>query len=263
VKARLLGALAALLLFPAASLSWAAVAGEGDLITTFDGALRPRTLPRAQPAPVTVRVGGDVRSASGDVDSVPQLRRISVAINKQGKLFDRGLPRCRPRDVRTATSADALAECGTSLIGSGHVTVLTRIPDQLPFLVRAQLLAFNGPREDGQRLILAQAYAPNPPGSFILTFRVSKQAGTFGTVLTTTLPEGARKWAYLTHFDMELHRNYEYGGRRRSYVSASCSAPKGFNRAIFPFAKATYTFASGQRLKMSEAAVCRVARGSR
>lgn len=263
MKARVLGALAALLLLPAASLGWADGRAEGDLIATFDGGLRPRTLPRAQPVPVAVRVDGDIRSASGNIASVPQLERISVAINRQGRLFDRGLPSCRPRNVRPATPAEAMAECGPALIGDGHVTVLTRIPGQLPFLVRARLLAFNGPRENGQRLILAHAYAPDPPGSFILTFRVSKQAGVYGTVLTTTLPEETRKWAYLTHFDLKLHRIYDHGGRRRSYVSAACSAPPELNRVIFPLAKATYTFAGGQQLTMEEAAVCRVARGDR
>jgi hypothetical protein len=263
VKARLLAALGLLLLWPAASFSWGAAAGEGDLITTFDGALRPRVLPRSRPAPVAVRVSGDIKSASGATASLPQLRKISVAINRQGELFDRGLPSCSPRNVRDATSEGALAECGPALIGDGHVTVLVRIPEQPPFLVRARLLAFHGPREGGRRLILAQAYAPNPPGSFILTFKVSRHPGTFGTVLTTTLPVEAHKWAYLTHFDMKLHRIYTYGGRRRSYVSAACSAPPGFDRALFPFARATYTFATGQRLKMSEAAVCHVADGRR
>ena len=263
MKAKLLAALALLLLCPAASLSWGAAAGDGVLLVTFDSTLRPRTLPRSQPAPVAVRVSGDVRNVRGDAASLPQLRRISVAINRQGTLFDRGLPSCKPRDVRTATSAGALAECGPALVGDGHVSLLVRIPEQPPFLVDADLLAFHGPRQNGRRQIVVQAYAPDPPGSFIFTFEVSRRAGTFGTVLTTTLPEKTRKWAYLTHFDVELHRLYSYGGQRRSYVSAACSAPLGLNKVLFPFAKATYTFATGQRLTMSEAAVCRVARGSR
>ena len=45
------------------------------------------------------------------------------------------------------------------------------IPSQPPFTVKAKLLAFNGPRKNGHKLILAQAYARKPPGAFILTFR--------------------------------------------------------------------------------------------
>ena len=134
-----------------------------------------------------------------------------------------------------------------------------RLQGQLPFTVRARLLAFNGPREDGRRLILAQVYAQDPPGSFILTFRVTRKAGTYGTVLSTTLPETTRGWAYLTHFDMTLHRTYTYRDKERSYISAACDAPSGFDRALFPLARATYTFATGQRLTMSEAATCHVA----
>lgn len=68
----------------------------------------------------------------------------------------------------------------------------------------------------------------------------------------------ARGWAYLTHFEMTLDRRYRYGGKARSYVSAACSAPAGFSGAIFPFAKATYGFATGQRLTTTVVRSCKV-----
>lgn len=232
--------------------------GEGDLVTRFDGDLSPATLPRATPVPVSVRVAGGVATTSGDPEALPQLQRITVGINRNGKLFDRGLPVCRAGQIQSASEAGARAACGGSIIGSGHVIVQVRIPGQSIFLVHARLLAFNGPRRDGRKLILAQAYGRDPPGAFILTFNVTRRSGTFGTVLSTTLPPPTRKWAYLTHFDMTLHRVYEYHGVRHSYVSAACAAPSGFSSVLFPFAKATYAFATGQRLTMSVARTCRV-----
>ncbi len=234
--------------------------GKGDLLVTFDGGLSPSRLPRSAPAPVAVRVAGNVKSAGGDVDLLPQLQRITVAINRQGRLFDRGLPVCRAGEIQPATEAAARRICGAAIVGSGHVTVRAHIPSQPPFTVRARLLAFNGPRRDGKKLILAQAYARTPPGAFVLNFRVSKRKGTYGTVLSTTLPAGTRKWAYLTHFDMSLHRIYSYGGRQRSYVSAACAAPAGFESAVFPFARASYEFTNGQLLRVSETGFCRVGR---
>jgi hypothetical protein len=120
-------------------------------------------------------------------------------------------------------------------------------------------LAFNGPRRNGHKLILAQAYARNPPGAFVLKFKVSRRKGVFGTVLSTTLPRSAQRWAYLTHFDMTLHRTYDYRGHRHSYVSAACAAPPGFRTALFPFARATYSFDDGQILSVPVARSCRVA----
>lgn len=242
--------------------AWGAADVDGDLRATFDGGITPRALPRSTLAPVGVRVSGNFTTLSGEPERLAQLRRIEVAINRKGHLFDRGLPTCEPHMIQPSTEAAARRICGGAIVGSGHVTVQVRIPTQVPFVVPARLLVFNGPRVDGHKLIYAQAYARNPPGSFVLTFRVEKRAGQYGTVLRTTLPDTTREWAYLTHFDITLRHTYTYRGQRRSYVSAACAAPPGFNRAVFPFAKATYSFADGRRLTMSETGVCRV-RGSR
>lgn len=231
--------------------------GEGDLVVTFNSGLSPSRLPRQTPAPVAVRVAGDV-ATEGDPSELPQLRTIRIAINRQGRLFDRGLPVCNVGEIQPATEANARRVCGGAIIGSGHVRLLSSIPTQPLLDVKAKLIAFNGPRKNGHKLILAQAYARKPPGAFVLTFRLSRQSGTFGTVMSTTLPKDAQRWAYLTHFDMTLSRTYTYRGEQRSYVSAACGAPAGFDTIVFPFARATYDFATGQSLTTTVARSCRV-----
>ena len=47
---------------------------------------------------------------------------------------------------------------------------------------------------------------------------------------------------------MNLGRNFTYRGKRRSYLSASCPAPKGFSRAPFPLARAGFAFKGGRKL---------------
>lgn len=255
---RLLATIAALALLVTAP-AWGVIRADGDLIVTFDGGLSPKRLPRHELAPVAVHVGGSFRTVSGDVENLPQLRQIVVAINRGGRLVDRGLPICTADQIDPSTEAHARAVCGDAIVGGGRVVVQARIPEQRPFYVHAHLLVFNGPRLNGQKQIYAEVYAPDPPGSFLLTFRVSRRPGTFGTVLSTTLPILSREWAYLTRFEMRLHRRYTYEGRRRSLVSASCAAPPGFRRATFPFALTTYSFANGQELSLSQSAICRVA----
>lgn len=232
--------------------------GEGDLVVTFNSGLSPSKLPRHTPAPVAVRVAGDI-ATEGDLSQLPQLRTIRIAINRQGRLFDRGLPVCNVREIQPATETNARRVCGPAIIGSGHVRLFASIPTQPLLEVKAKLIAFNGPRKNGHKLILAQAYARKPPGAFVLTFRLSHQSGTFGTVMSTTLPVDAQRWAYLTHFDMTLRRTYIYRGQERSYVSASCAAPAGFDTIPFPLARATYDFATGQSLTTTVARSCQVA----
>lgn len=258
--ARLLIAAAVLLAIPVVPPAWGTGAIEGDVRATFEGGITPRTLPRSTPAPVGVRVAGNFASVSGNSGRLAQLRRIKVEINRKGQLFDRGLPVCDPESIQPGSEEDARRVCGSAIVGSGHVNVQVRILGQLPFMVPARLLVFNGPRADGHKLIYAQAYARNPPGSFVLTFRLSKRKGKYGTVLSTTLPKETREWAYLTHFDMTLRRTYTYRGKRRSYVAAACAAPPGFSKAVFPFARATYTFTGGPQLTMAETGICRVAK---
>jgi hypothetical protein len=259
-KARVARALAgaAALLSCFAIPAQAELSQQGDLIVGFDGGLSPKTLPRREPAPVAVRVAGDIRDAGGDQATLPQLRTITVAINRSGRLFDKGLPACAVASIQPATEREARRQCGEAIVGTGHVTVAAHIPSQEPFAVKARLLAFNGPRRHGHKLISAQVYAKAPPGAFVLDFSVRQGEGLFGTVMSTSLPPSARGWAYLTHFDMTLERTYTYRGRARSYISAACSAPAGFPGAVFPFAKATYGFDDGRKLRTTVVRSCRV-----
>ncbi len=234
--------------------------GEGDLVLTFEGGIRPRALPRHAPAPVAVSVSGSIRSTTGDPYRVPQVKRIEVAINRQGRLDDRGLPVCRPGQIRKAREAKAKRVCGGALVGHGRVSVLVRFENQPPTFVQARLLAFNGPRRHGRKLIVAQAYSRKPPASFIFSFAVARRGGIFGTVLSTTVPRSVREWAYLTRFQLTLGRRYAYRGRQRSFVSAACSAPAGFDTALFPFAAAEYTLSDGRSFELEQSSRCRVAR---
>ena len=74
------------------------------------------------------------------------------------------------------------------------------------------MLVFHAKRSGGDRRLLAQVYGLKPPSAFVLTFKIVKEAREFGTVIKTSLPKSARKWAYVTHFDMKLQRTYTYQG---------------------------------------------------
>jgi hypothetical protein len=234
----------------------AEVTREGNLLASFDGRMSPQRLPRHRPAPVAVSVGGDFRTVGAA--PLPQLRTISVAINGAGVLDDAGLPICRVEAIQPATEAAAHRICGRSIVGRGEVGLQIHLENQQPFSIEARLLAFNGPVEHGRKLILAQVYSQDPPGAFVLAFGLKKRPGVFGTVMSTSLPPAAQGWAYLTHFEMTLHRRYRFRGMAHSYVSAACGAPAGFPGAVFPFASARYGFANGQTLERTVIRSCKV-----
>lgn len=230
---------------------------EGNLVVRFDGGISPHALPRSTPAPVTVRIDTSI-STSDEVDPPPQLRKIAIGINREGQIFDRGLPICRVRRIQPTTIAAARRICGGAIVGSGHVGVRVHLPNQPPFTFTGPMLVFNAQRSGGDRRLLAQVYGLRPPSAFVLTFKVLKRPGTFGNLIRTTLPEPAQKWAYVTNFDMTLRRIYTYKGKRHSYINAACPAPEGFPGAVYSFARGKFTFAGGRTVSTTLVRDCKV-----
>jgi hypothetical protein len=67
-------------------------------------------------------------------------------------------------------------------------------------------------------------------------------------------------WGRLTGLQMTLNRRYSAGGRRHSYISSGCPAPKGFPGAVFPLARTSFSFTGGKKLTSTLSSTCK-ARG--
>jgi hypothetical protein len=93
------------------------------------------------------------------------------------------------------------------------------------------------------------------PTSFTLPFVIARTHGTFGTTPTPTLPTAEGN--FVTGIDLSLSRSFTYRGKRRSYASATCPAPRGLPGAIFPFARVSYAFADGAMLRATLTRSCR------
>jgi hypothetical protein len=211
---------------------------------SFDGKITPQKLPRHGTAPVAVAVDTKISGSPGK--PLPQLTKIVIAINRHGHLDPIGLPICEVSDIQPATNAKALEACRGALVGEGRFTAAVALNRQAPFPSDGKLLAFNGTYR-GKAAILAHVYGTEPvPTSFTLPFMIGRTKGTFGSTLTATIPAGDDN--LVTAIDLELHRTFTYKGKRHSYASAGCPAPKGISVAPFPFARASYAFAGGKRL---------------
>jgi hypothetical protein len=239
-----------------ASLAQAELTAHGDLFVRFSGGIAPDALPRHSRSPISVSIAGAVRTLSGQ--RPPALRRISIALNRGGRLDARGLPVCHRHDIEPSSTEEALARCRPALVGGGSYDADVAFPEQSAFPSHGRILAFNAVVA-GQRAILAQVYGARPvPITRIIVFRIRESAGTYGTVLTGTLPPSLNRYGYLNSISLSLHRNFTYRGQRRSYLSATCDAPAGFPGASFPFAHASMTFADGRTLSSTLTRSCKV-----
>lgn len=227
---------------------------RGVLVSALDGELRPLTLPRDHPAPIAVHLEARLRTADGSL--LPRVTSIEIGLPSQGVLSTRGLPVCPAPRIRDTRTGEALAACGSALVGRGRLDALVALPGQGPFPVRARLLAFNS-RVGGHRAVLLHAGAANPPTSSVLPLLVGPGSGRFGTALVGRVSAALGPWPRLRRFEITLFRRYEHRGSRRSFLSASCPLPPSLTAGFFSFARASYGFAGGARIATGIARGCR------
>jgi hypothetical protein len=251
----------ALLLTVAALLGAGVAQGElsqkGNLRISFDGSFSPHSLPRSRPAPITLDVEGSILTTDGS--HPPAVKRIEIAINRNGQLSTVGLPACTSQLLQSTSTETALERCRPALVGRGHFGANVQFPSLNPFPAQGTLLAFNG-KQGGKPALLLHLYGTAPVrATFVLALKVLRNGkGQFGTVLAANIPTLASGLGSVTDIDLKVGRTYTYRGRERSYLSASCSAPAGFSGGVFPLAKGTFYFADGRKLDTTLSRNCHV-----
>ncbi len=252
-------ALSALLVAMVAVALAASTAGgertqDGHLIVSLDGGLAPLALPRDRPAPVSVRLAGGLQTTDGTL--IPRVTKVELSLPGQGVLDTYGLPACPVRKLRNSTTSAALDACRDALVGRGRLTAQVHVPNQPAFAVHADLLAFNG-KVNGRRAVILHGFAADPPTVVVLPFLLRLETGRVRTRLVANLPPELGPWPHFAHFEIKLFRRFEYRGRERSYLSASCPIPKQFTAGFFSFAKANFVLAGGRRVGTSITRSCR------
>lgn len=232
--------------------------GGDGVIVSLDGSISPRYIPRHRPAPISLRLSGEVR---GDDDAAPpQLQRIEIAFGDRGGLQTTGLPNCPRSLLRDSTRRQALARCPGAVVGRGEITTEIPFDPAKPLLARAGVIAFNG-RSHGAPAIWIHAYSASPPVSFVLPFYLrTVRSGSYGVLMRSPVRRALGRWPRLRSFDVTLGRRYRAAGRLRSLLNAHCPLPPRFSIGVFPLARATYRFASGPTLTTTIQRGCRVRR---
>jgi hypothetical protein len=257
MRRRITAAILALAALACAATAQGELVQEGNLRVSFKGSLLPRALPRAQLAPVTVRLSGRVGTIDGS--RPPQLREISIAVNRASEISTTGLPSCAARNLQQTSTEAALALCRPALVGHGRFAVNVDLPNTSLIPAHGRVLVFNT-RSGGRSGLLLHLYGTSPVrATFVLPFAVSHRSrGRFGTVFTTKIPRIASDLGYVTDLDLTIGRRYRYAGAQHSFLSASCAAPAGFPGAVFELARGAFSFNGGQRLITSLESNCKV-----
>lgn len=253
----LIVALLALAVLPSAALAERVIRQDGNVRISFDGGFSPRDLPRHRHAPVTLHVEGAISTTDGS--HPPPLRRVEIALNRNGLITTTGLPACTSAQLQSTTSETALARCGGARVGSGNFRADVAFSSAAPIAAGGKMLAFNG-HYGGKRALLLHLFISTPVRTtFVLPLTISNpDKDQFGTRLTANIPTLANGVGSVSEIDLKVGRTYSYRGRRQSYLSASCAAPEGFPGAIFSFARGNFQFADGRTIKTVISDDCKV-----
>jgi hypothetical protein len=230
---------------------------EGNLLITFDGDFSPHALPRDRPAPISVHVEGAIGTT--DESHPPPVRRVEIALNRNGRLTTAGLPSCPSARLQSTSSDTALDRCRPALVGRGSFGAEVEFPGVEPFPATGRALAFFGTRK-GSPALLIHLYVTAPiQTTLVIALKISRrEEGQFGNVLTARVPSLAGGLGSVTKIDLTIGRTYRHRGERRSFLSASCAAPAGFTGGIFPLARGSFHFADGRTIRTTLVRNCRV-----
>ncbi|HET7511068.1 MAG TPA: hypothetical protein VFJ65_12560 [Solirubrobacterales bacterium] len=256
MKRRLLiAALFAVLALAGVAASQAETLQKGNVRVKFDADFDPHSLPRRDAAPVHIHIQGGISTTDGS--HPPSLQWLEVELNRNGKLSTVGLPVCSAPLLQSTTTEEALARCGTAVVGRGTFHAEVALTGDVP--TSGKLVAFNSRLHDKPALLLH--FFAQTPVRFTLIVPLTiihKQNGEFGTLLRTRVPRLAGGLGSITQIDITLGRRYSAAGKRRSYLSAACSALPGTNLAFFAFARARFRFESTPEFDSKLLKVCRV-----
>lgn len=246
----------ALSLLACASAPAVTVQSEGLRITAL-AQIKPYKLPRREPAPIAVFIAGHLQNAQGGIP--PQLRRMTVQVNRHGLLQSKGLAVCPLARIQPATTSRAVSQCGEALIGSGQFWANIVLPDQGAYRTQGRLLIFNG-RQGGKPVLLTHIFTSHPfNSSFVIPFAIKHiSKGPYGTELSASLPQALGDWGYLDRIKLTLKRKYPYRGKELSYFNSACPAPGEAKRTSFPLALATFYFAQQKPLAATVQKTCGV-----
>jgi hypothetical protein len=210
----------------------------GNVVVSIDGVISPRKLPKHAPAPIALKVSGQIKTTDGS--HVPALKTLSLRFDRHGQIYTKGLPTCRVGQLQSTLSAQARKVCGPALVGSGRAEAEIAFPEQPPFDASGPMLIFNGAPKGKDPVLIIHVHANVPaPTTFVTTAVIGRSQGRYGTKTLIKIPTITGGQGSLIGFEAKIHRTWTYKGRKRSLLYASCPSGSLFAHGEFSFADGT------------------------
>ncbi len=219
----------ALAVFLLASGASAVTVLVGDLVIKINGSSSPAVLPKDRLAPIGFH--GSVSISTRDGSHIPAAVSSQLLVDKHIALDTTGLPTCTLGQLKGASPAVAMKNCGDALLGRGTSTAEVEFPEQPAFEAKGPLLAFNGPvvgggsyRGKGYNEQLYYVYAHIPlPTALIAVGKVSKVSGKYGYKIDISIPKIAGGAGSFEGAEFKIDRKWTYKGKQHSFLSAECA----------------------------------------
>jgi hypothetical protein len=246
-----------LLALATAAITHAVVQQKDGLVVHFDAEFSPHSLPRQAPAPIQVTIKGAVATTDGS--HPPPLKVLEIKLNRNGRIYTKGLPSCPPSRLQSTSTSEARSRCGNALVGRGSFQAEVELGTNNPVAAAGEVLAFNG-RVAGKPGLVLHFFGGAPVRfTLVVPLRIGHHRdGEFGTVLRTRIPRLANGFGSITQIELSLGRRWRFAGKPRSYLSAACNAPAGFPVVPFTFAEAKFRFEGHSEITSALEKTCRV-----
>jgi hypothetical protein len=198
----------------------------GPVEVVAEGGFTPTTLPKHQPAPITLHGEGHIAATDGGLP--PILKKLIVWYDKNGAVVTKGLPYCTKHQLEATTSATARKVCAGSIVGEGYGTALIAFPEQKPFKASSPITIFNAAPHNGNPTVLAHAYLSVPaPTTYIVPVEIQRvHAGPFGFRTEATIPRIAGGAGIPLEGRLTIGKRWTFKGKRLSYANAACPSNK-------------------------------------
>lgn len=177
-------------------------AGTGLFV--FNAGLTPKTLPRVDPAPVSLRVSAEFSGIDGPLP--PPLRVVKLEVDKNVAIDVSRVPVCRWGQLQSRDTDQAKKICEDALVGDGEMVVFAAYPENVPIPLVSEMLVFNGGFRNGVTTLFVHAHIVVPrPAAIVIPVKIEKIShARYGTLWLASIPRIDDGYGHVTSFDLGL-----------------------------------------------------------